>query len=97
MMYEEVFTGETDVDFIAEADGHTRTIVYRLALGGWSAEWWVECICHEQLHASEPSEGTLTMPEWMIDEILSWTGLLEWQLRKSKMLEGVIWRPRLCR
>lgn len=94
-MYEEFFTGETDADFIAESDGDLERIIYRVPLGGWSAEWWVENICHEQIHASAPEDGTLSLPEWMIDGILEWTGLTSWQLLKSKALKPETWRPRL--
>lgn len=94
-MYGEVFTDDVDADFIAEADGHTEKIIYRMPLGGWTAECWIENLCHEQIHASAPEEGTLSLPEWMIDGILEWTGLTSWQLLKSRVLKPKTWMPRL--
>ena len=49
-------------------------------------EQLIEVISHEMLHASAPEEGTLRMPEWMIDEILSHLGLLAYQLVKSQAM-----------
>lgn len=49
-------------------------------------EQLIEVISHELLHASAPDEGTLQMPEWMIDEILEHCGLLTYQLIQAQRL-----------
>jgi len=81
--------------FYPEADGYIEKFIYRMPLGGWTAEWWIETFCHEQIHASAPEDGTLGLPEWMIDGILEWTGLTSRQLLKSEALKPKTWRPRL--
>jgi len=96
-MYPEVFCWDNNEwEPMAEASGISERIIYRLPLLFKTPEGIMEVICHENLHASAPGEGTLQLPEWMIDEILSWTGLLRWQLKESGALEYRSWRPRIC-
>lgn len=76
-MYQEIFCFEdNEWESMAEAKEGPRRIIYRLPLLFYTPEGLIEVICHEQIHASAPVEGTLSLPDGMVDEILSWTGLL---------------------
>ncbi len=77
------FEFDDEAKYPAETDG--ENIWIRLPCFH-APEQLIEVISHEMLHASAPEEGTLRMPEWMIDEILSHLGLLAYQLVKSQAM-----------
>jgi len=71
------FEFDDEAKYSAETDG--ENIWIRLPCFQ-TPESIIEVICHEDIHASAPDEGTLQMPEWMIEEILHYCRLLSYQL-----------------
>ena len=70
-------------------------IIHRLPPLSHTPEGLIKVLCHGQIRVSAIGEGTLELPDWMVDKILSWTGLLRWQLIENDSLESNEWRPRL--